>query len=924
MDDGSLLEDCVRSVLARHAPDDWQVSPGEFWCQVRPAGTSTRVQGWKLHLSATPLSAVLVLARSAEVLARRRCTFKFASTLGRVAELTSRQADRGAGGKFITVYPECGDRELRELAEELDEATRGLPGPGILSDRPYRPGSLVHYRFGVYRGITVLGNEATYEAMLMAPDGSLVLDWRAAWFSPPPWAPEDPFTAQRTAPPAADGTDPERPKPVRLDDRYVVDEVIRHAFTGGVYRATDTRTAAPVIVKQARPHTGNTLAGQDARDTRRHEAAMLELFASSGLTPRPVALFEQQGDLFLVQEAVAGVTLRQWVARHIAPDDGGTWGLSPDTARHLAARLVDLMELVHREGFVIRDFTPNNVMVTEDRELRLIDLELLARPGEQVLRAYTPGYAAPEQVHAPVTGAAPGPAADLHGLGATFFHLLTGADPLLAPDEPPVRPDRQRIEHWLGHVCPGNPAARELAPVVLDLLHEEPARRPGLADIRRALADGPGAAVVLAAAPAGLKQLTDDSLDHLLATMDRDAADWLWAPQPSGTNSGTNDDPFTVQNGAAGILGVLARACRTAPDPALREAVATAADWIVQRCGREPRVLPGLYFGRSGTAWALLDAAEVLADGELADYAAELARRVPVRWPNPDICHGTAGAGMTQLRFWEATGADDFLDRAREAAAAVMSAAVRHDGLVHWQIPRNWPSGLAGLVHHGFAHGIAGIGAFLLAAGRATDDPACHETADAAARTLLAQVELDDGAAYWTSGPSSRVRRTNWCSGSSGVGTFLLRAGQDSDDPQLQEGLQKGLQEAAGQAALAVRRSRWHTATAQCHGLAGDGEFLLDLAQASGQQRYHHWAEELATAIQVRHALRDGRMLAPDETGLSAGPAYGTGLAGVLAFLLRLRDGGPRMWLPRVFTGPDRPGEQHRDRTREGVTWDGA
>ncbi|MFG1880017.1 protein kinase [Sphaerisporangium sp. NPDC049003] len=248
-----------------------------------------------------------------------------------------------------------------------------------------------------------LGNDGTYEAMLVAPDGSLKPDRRQAWFSPPSWAPRDPFTGEPPDQgPAGDGQGP-----VLLNGRYVVREVIRHAFGGGVYRATDERTGGQVVVKQARPHTVADLTGNDIRVARRHEARMLELFEPSGATARLVEVFEQQGDLFLVQEAIPGVTLRQWVRDTIEPDDGEGWGLPRETAERIACGLVGLVELAHAKGLVHRDFNPNNIMVTEDGDLRLIDLEMLATPGERVSQAYTPGYAAPEQVDAAPICAAP-------------------------------------------------------------------------------------------------------------------------------------------------------------------------------------------------------------------------------------------------------------------------------------------------------------------------------------------------------------------------------------------------------------------------------------------------------------------------------------------------------------------------------------
>ncbi|MDX3333358.1 hypothetical protein PV620_17525, partial [Streptomyces sp. ME02-6978a] len=52
------------------------------------------------------------------------------------------------------------DPELfRRLARRLHAATLGLRGPRILSDRPYAPGSLVHYRYGVFGGVRTTTND---------------------------------------------------------------------------------------------------------------------------------------------------------------------------------------------------------------------------------------------------------------------------------------------------------------------------------------------------------------------------------------------------------------------------------------------------------------------------------------------------------------------------------------------------------------------------------------------------------------------------------------------------------------------------------------------------------------------------------------------------------------------------------------------
>lgn len=108
--DSLLLLDVARAVLSRRGGQRWTLQPTDAWCFARPPDLAVRrAHGWKLHVSATPLSAALVLARSAEVLTRRSASFKFAVDLERVVRLGDVWHDRGTGGKFITVYPEDDD-----------------------------------------------------------------------------------------------------------------------------------------------------------------------------------------------------------------------------------------------------------------------------------------------------------------------------------------------------------------------------------------------------------------------------------------------------------------------------------------------------------------------------------------------------------------------------------------------------------------------------------------------------------------------------------------------------------------------------------------------------------------------------------------------------------------------------------------------
>jgi len=897
--DAVLLVDLVTAAVRRHG-GGWQLgAAGGVWRTAEPPGYRPREQGWKLHVSATPVSAPLVLARVADVLVRARCAFKFAASLIAVYQLGAPDQDRGGSGKFVTAYPDDDD-QFRLLAAELHRATENLPGPAVLSDRRYRPGSLVHYRYGVFTGVTLLGNDGSYQARLRAPDGELVADQRLPWFAPPAWA--------RSPLPELSGPGDAAtvPGPVLLDDRFEVRAAIQHGNRGGVFRATDRCGGADVVIKQARAHAAALLDGTDARDLLRHEAEVLELLAPAGIAPRPVRLFSQQGDLFLAEEEVPGVPLRAWVYdrihRELDASGGPVAALPVAEVAELAGRTLDLLGAVHAAGLVLRDLSPGNVLVGPDRVLRLVDLEHAARPGDRVARVGTPGFIAPEQWSAGFLAPATGPAGDLYALGCLVFYLACGTEP-----GTPAGPDPDRVARLVRMVAVGSPTMRAVAPLVLGLCRAAPAARwtaARAAAFLRALARPVTPAGAAAAAgrgdrlaPAEQDRLIGDAVAYLLATMRPDHAERLWAAAPTDTDS----DPCNVQYGAAGTLAVLTRAATLPPRAGtgglfaggLFAGVEAAAGWLDRRLPVEPRLLPGLYFGRSGAGWALFEAARLLGDERMAARAVELTSRLPARWPNPDVCHGTAGAGLAGLALWTATGDERLARLVRDCADQLVAAVQHRSGEVCWPVPADFDSTLAGLTHYGFAHGVAGIGTFLLAAGQATGEARYLELACAAGATLRRVAHRPGDAAWWPVGeeadPGRPIRMPHWCSGSSGVGTFLLRLWRYTGDPDHRE-----LAEAA---AVAVRALRWQVSPVACHGLAGDGQFLLDLAQALDQPRYHRWAAELAGCLHAYAVERDGRLVMPgeDRSGVHAG--YNTGLAGALDFLLRLRHGGPRPWL---------------------------
>ncbi|MGW8729440.1 class IV lanthionine synthetase LanL [Streptomyces sp. NPDC055808] len=870
-----------RALQATGTSERWTVDTDEMWCRLtRPSGIGRR-QGWKLHVSATAASAPEVLVRALDVLLREESIFKFARSLEQVGALNSRATPRGSSGKFITVYPTSDDDAAR-LALELHKATVGLAGPQILSDQPYAPHSLVHYRYGAFVGRRRLSEHGLLVWFIEDPDGNPVEDKRTGRYSPPPWA-VSPFPVSVPLPPRQEKA---ATSPVVLGGRFSVREAIRHTNKGGVYRGTDITTGRAVVLKEARPHVEGDASGSDVRDWLRAEARTLERLRGTGLAPEPLAMFETGGHLFLAQEEVPGVPLHAWVAERFR--DVGSERYRADALAQVG-RLVDLVATAHDHGWVLRDFTPGNVMVRPDGELRLIDLELAVPEGEGMLPTTvgTPCFSAPERL----VGAPVSPTADYYSLGATVCFVLAGKVANLLTEEPATRPAEERFAEWLT-ACDGVLRLPDgLTEMILGLMRDDPDARWDPAAARAALREvnpaRPGRAATGPVRREAPRDVTQDAItgivNHLVDSMTPADDRRLW---PVSTQAGETG-PCTVQQGAAGVLAVLTRYFEAAGDPRLPDLISTAGRWIAERADTAS-IRPGLHFGGRGIAWALYDAGHAIGDRELTDHAMALALASLESTPSYDITHGSAGSGLAAAHLWHRTG-DPRLAELVVADADRLAAAARMESAgVSWPVPAEAVSEEAGKRYLGFAHGTAGIGCFLLAAAAISNRPEHMQLAVAAGESLVAHAVMVGRAAQWPAQATDVPTAPYWCHGSAGIGSFLIRLWQATGDERFAE--------LARHSARAVVERASRAALTQCHGLAGNGDFLLDMAEATGDPSYRAMAEDLTRLIGSERTHRDSHVVFPNEYG-NVSTSWSDGSAGILAFLLRTRHPSPRLWM---------------------------
>ncbi len=143
---------------------------------------------------------------------------------------------------------------------------------------------------------------------------------------------------------------------------------------------------------------------------------------------------ETNGLHYFVMEYVDGDTVYdRIVARKRIPEREAL-----DIIRQVATAL----EHAHDRGVVHRDIKPRNIMMTVSGVAKLADLGLARMMSDRALaeseagRAYgTPYYISPEQIQGKIDI---GPPADIYGLGATFYHMVTGKVPYEAKGQSEV------------------------------------------------------------------------------------------------------------------------------------------------------------------------------------------------------------------------------------------------------------------------------------------------------------------------------------------------------------------------------------------------------------------------------------------------------------------------------------------------------
>lgn len=812
------------------------------------AGEISRQTGWVIYISVVKQQIADLLKAILPILESPGITF----TIPESSNVHDLILQGGLGyeliGKIITIFPESRIKAL-SIAERLLCTTKIFNGPDIPAAKYL--GSCVYSGYDNPTDFTFNKNKG-----------------------------------DRTWPYQAICREPKTKIKKLLNRKYLILETLKGDVKGNVYKGLNISKWSNIhwcLIKQGKFNQCYDDAGRTIKDRLQWQYQVQSDLEGLISIAHPIDFFDSGNDTYLIMEFIDGNSLNDIFN---ILQKGKVWfALEKENQTaiiNLLLKVVSLIRDLHTSGFIHRDLSPVNFMITKDNRVVAIDIELCynyrTNHPDPFYTLGTPGYMSPAQTGMKM----PVIEDDLFGIGSLLIKAITGISPTKLSNY-----DTNNLYADLNYLI-GN---QRIAVLICSCLNHDPQQRPNLDSIKHALEVF--YSVLLTGARPGQKDVIISNDIPALKTRIDTALRSFWQP-PLANKAGKWHSKTVSENlhfaneskslsyypgffrGVSGIIYLFAIADYFGNDlNENRDAfylnfneVKSFFEVHSNNCE------PGLNNGAAGFSVVL---ATLIKYGQLErdiNYIDLITRLLSLHTSQVNVSNGIAGQGLAMITCADLLEFPNLASKTSEIAKKLISS---QNGDGSWSI--NQDSGVPkGVKLTGLFHGIAGITYFLLLYGTRFYSEQSMIAAKKSLKWLLKQRREIDGYHVW------KVNSENsgvdpWLEyGFTGIAFLFIKAFELLELPEYKT------------AATSALRSHPQFISSnylsQANGLSGLGEVYLEAYRVFKEQEWYARASHIVNIIS--HAGYNENTLHWLEGSDTIPTAdFMVGNSGIVHFLLR-------------------------------------